>query len=65
MFIVLKTEGKHESVDYATILTFDNFQKANEYCEKVSTGKQKHWVKAEVMYEGNTIELMQPEDELS
>jgi len=63
MIIVLKTSGKHESVDYAEVRLFDDRKSANVYCDMVSTGHKKYWVNAEIISEGKEIELSQPDDE--
>ena len=59
--IVLVTEGKHESVDYAKIATFENRIAALEFCKANNTGRKKHWKKAEIIEDGEQVELCQPD----
>lgn len=59
--IVLVTRGSHEFVDYVFIMLFDTYEKANSYCLQMSTGKVKHWCKAEIVDECVPIVLEQPE----
>ena len=61
MYIVLVTQGKHESVDYATVRTFDDLDAANMFIKKTATGKQKYWVDATLVEDGEELELTQPE----
>lgn len=59
--IVLETKGKRESVNSAKILLFSDPLLAACYVAKVSTGPVKYWVKAEVVREGEEVELFMPE----
>ena len=59
--IVLITRGKWDSVDYAEVRTFDDVETARIFCTKVNTGHQKYWTSAEIVNEGEEIELRQPE----
>lgn len=61
MYIVLTTEGKHEAVDFAYVKLFTSMHSAQEYRDMTNTGKQKHWIKAEIVSDGEVIELTQPE----
>ena len=60
--MVLVTRGKHESVDTARVFAFANYALAAAYCESRNTGKVKHWTKAEIIDDGEEVELCQPED---
>jgi hypothetical protein len=60
--IVLETRGKHESVDTARVFTFANYTLAEAYCKGHNTGKIKYWTKAEIVSDGEEVELCQPED---
>lgn len=60
MYIVLTTKGKHETVNAACVKLFTSIHDAQEYCDMTNTGKQKHWIKAEIVYDGEVIELTQP-----
>lgn len=62
-YIVLVTSGKHESVDAAQVHVFDSFVSAADFCRSKNTGKKKYWTKAEIVNEGESVELGQPEDE--
>lgn len=61
MIIVLVTEGKHDSVDYATVKLFEERFQAEDFCKTANTGKQKYWRSAEILRDGEQIELCQPE----
>lgn len=63
MSIVLITTGKHESVYTAEVRIFSYQRAAEEFCEKTSTGYTKHWVNAEIVADGEKIDLSQPEEE--
>lgn len=66
--IVLVTEGKHEIIDYATVVLFNNEKEAKEFCRINNTGFCKYWKKAEIIEEDERIELSQPtyeKDEVS
>lgn len=62
MYIVLYTEGKHESIDRASVFTFGARNEADVFCKNHSTGKQKYWTNAEIVEETELIELKQPEE---
>lgn len=59
--IVLETKGKHESVDEAKVLLFNDPLIAAQYIQKVNTGPIKYWTKAEVVRDGERVELYMPE----
>jgi hypothetical protein len=59
--IVLETKGKRESIDYAKVLLFDDPLLAAQYVQRVNTGPVKYWVKAEVVRDGEEVELFMPE----
>lgn len=59
--IVLITEGKNESVDYATVRVFPNKIDALFFCKENATGKQKYWKACEIVGNGERIELCRPE----
>jgi hypothetical protein len=59
--IVLTTEGKHESVDYASVIIFQTIEDAIVFCNNFCTGKTKHWKHAEIVQDNERIELQQPE----
>ena len=59
--IVLVTEGKNESVDFAKVATFGNRIAALEFCKANSTGRTKYWKKAEIIEDGERVELCQPD----
>ena len=60
--LVLVTTGKHESVDTARVFAFANYALAEAFCESRNTGKIKYWTKAEIVSDGEKVELCQPED---
>lgn len=62
MFIVLVTSGKHDSVDYAKVRLFEEYAQAEDYIKRTCTGRQKYWNHAEILRDGETVELMQPEE---
>lgn len=64
MHIVLKTNGKHDSVDYASVHIFDTLNEAKDFINFVQTGKQKYWTNAILVENGEKNELKQPEDEI-
>ena len=59
---VLETSGKNESVDYAKVLTFSDVETANNYCDFITTGYCRNWIKAEVISLNVSYELTQPDD---
>lgn len=59
--IVLETKGKRDSVDFAKVLLFSDPLLAAQYVARVNTGPVKHWVKAEVVREGEEVKLFMPE----
>lgn len=61
--LVLVTEGKHESVDYAKVVTFASKLAALGFCEANNTGRTKYWKKAEIVEDGERVELLQPQDD--
>lgn len=61
--IVLITEGKHESVDCATVRLFLTSAEAVAFCNQKNTGKQKYWTKAEILEDGERVDLMQPQED--
>ena len=60
-YVVLHTEGKQGSVDFAKVVLFDNFEDANKYCSDHDTGYRKYWVKCEIVGVEELIELEPPE----
>lgn len=61
MTIVLVTKGKHECVDYAKVMLFDDETFAESFCESVRTGKVKYWTDAQIVNAGEEVELIRPE----
>lgn len=61
--IVLVTEGKDDSVDYAKVVLFTDRKLAEMFVNRNNTGKIKHWKKAEIVEDGERIELYQPDSE--
>jgi len=61
--IVLKKQGKHESVDYASIHLFNSLTDAQNFCAKENTGKIKHWTNARIVENGELIELEQAQND--
>lgn len=63
VIVILVTQGKHDSVDYAKVVIFekDKADEANEYLKKNNTGRIKYWTKAEIMTRGDAVDLEQPE----
>ena len=63
--LVLVTEGKHGSVYMAMVRTFPSREDANDFVditnEKYSSD-QKHWVYADIVSDGEVIELIRPEE---
>jgi hypothetical protein len=57
--IVLRTKGKREMADYASVHLFNSLAEAETFCREQSTGKQKYWVKAEIIEEDYTVEISQ------
>lgn len=58
MYIVLKTEGKSESVDFVTIKLFESKFDAENYC-KDNTDElkdEKYWKFAEIIQDGTQYE---------
>lgn len=62
--LVLVTEGKNGSVDRVVVRTFPSREDANDFVditnEKYSPD-QKHWVYAEIVRDGEMVELIRPE----
>lgn len=61
--IVLVTRGKRESVDFATVRLFDSVASADAFVEEVCTGPVKYWTHAEILRDGDEVELYMPEGE--
>lgn len=61
--IVLKTRGKHESVDYASVHLFNSLTEAQNFCAKENTGRIKYWTNAQIVDDGESIELEQAQDD--
>lgn len=62
--LVLVTEGKNESVDRAIVRTFQSREDANVYVNTINekySPEQKHWVYADIIRDGEVIELIRPE----
>lgn len=60
--IVLVTRGKHDTVTFAKVLLYETPQLAREACQRMNTGRQKHWTSADIVQEAEEIELSRPED---
>jgi hypothetical protein len=60
MIIVLVTTGKHESVDTAKIRLFEERFQAEDYCNLMNSGKMKYWKYAQIVKDGEQVELEQP-----
>ena len=60
--IVLVTSGKHESVDFVKVVFCASREDAEAFCKDTNTGRIKHWTKAEIVKESETIELWAPEE---
>lgn len=60
MTLVLETEGKGDSVDYARVLIFQSKEEAEEYVSGVPQIKEKYWKKAEIIAPGAKVELSSP-----
>jgi hypothetical protein len=58
--VVLVTEGKNENVDFATVVTLGSYAEAEEFCKANNTGAKKYWKKAEIVSDGEQIELCNP-----
>lgn len=61
--IVLITEGKRESVDYATIRLFSTLSEAQDFSHNTSTGRIKYWTNAEILQDGEKVDLCQPQED--
>jgi len=59
--IVLVTQGKHASVDYAKAVLFDTVPETLSYADEMTTQRVKHWVHAEVVGNKERVELCSPE----
>ena len=59
--LVLVTEGKHESVDFAKVVAFDSYLAAIEFCQATNTGRTKYWKKAELVADGVKVVLLPPD----
>lgn len=62
MFIVLVTSGKHDSVMYAQVHLHYSKTEAEKFCLEMRSGKVKYWTKAEILDDGEEIELTYPEN---
>lgn len=60
--IVLETSGKHESVDFAKVYVFERRSDAEAHIAAVCTGRTKYWRHADIVGEGEEVELRQPEE---
>lgn len=62
--MVLVTEGKHDSVDRATVVTIDDHERAEAFSDLINTdekNKGKHWKTAQIVESGRTVELTWPD----
>jgi len=60
--IVLVTKGKGDNrPDYATVELFDDVANALGFIREINTVYTKHWIKAEIVSDGETVELDWPE----
>ena len=62
--LVLVTEGKNESVDRVIVRTFPSREEANHFVNTTNLKycpDQKHWVYAEIVRDGEMVELIRPE----
>lgn len=59
--IVLVTDGKHESVDSASVRLFENKTDAEAFIALTCSGPKKYWTHAEIVEVGEVIEIHQPE----
>ena len=64
MVIVLVTKGKNESVDYAKVMLFEKKTEAIRFCADTNTGKKKYWANADILENGEEVELCQPDYEI-
>jgi hypothetical protein len=62
MYIVLETQGKNETVAFARVHIFDTRIKAEVFIDQTNTGKYTYWRKAELVSNGEEVELKQPEE---
>lgn len=65
MYIVLVTEGKHESVDYVTVYTFATKAEAKACVDSEEhrfDPDQKYWISAEIVERSEKIELCRPQE---
>lgn len=60
--IVLITEWKKEKVEKATVKLFPNKTWARRHCALVNTGSEKYWSFAQIVEDGSTIDLCQPQE---
>ena len=60
-FIVLVTRGRGTSnADFAEVYTFNTHEQAREICKKLEDATSKHWTKAEIVLQGEVVELDSP-----
>lgn len=59
MTIVLKTEGKWDSVDYVTVLTFLNKEDAEKYCVENTDNpmEKKYWSFCKIIDSDHTYDI--------
>ena len=62
MFIVLVTSGKNESVESVQVRLHYSKTEAEKFCLEMRSGKVKYWTKAEIVDDGEEVELTKPED---
>lgn len=59
--IVLVMRGKGDGrADYAEVYTFSNHEAAQAFCEKQQNTTSKYWTRAEIVVQGESVELDSP-----
>ena len=60
--IVLVTEGRDDSADYAKVVLFDTKQEAEVFIDTVSSKERtKYWTQAEIVYNKEQVRLCSPD----
>lgn len=58
MYIVLRTQGKRDDVDYVCVKTFVTKEEAESFClANTDEEEEKYWSYAEIITDGNTYEI--------
>lgn len=63
--LVAVLEGKNESVDFLTVKSFETEEAANRFVDYTNANyarNKKNWSYAEIVRDGETIELDRPEE---